>query len=33
VDLNDDIQQGAVVTHEGTVKNQRTQEALQKAGL
>ena len=33
LDLNDDIQQGAVVTHEGTVKNQRTQEALQKAGL
>jgi NAD(P) transhydrogenase subunit alpha len=33
IDLNDDIQQGAVVTHEGTVKNQRTQDALQKAGL
>jgi len=33
LDLNDDIQQGAVVTHEGTVRNQRTQEALQKAGL
>ena len=33
VDLNDDIQQGAVITHEGSVKNQRTQEALQKAGL
>ena len=33
VDLTDDIQQGAVVTHEGTVKNQRTQEALQKAAL
>jgi NAD(P) transhydrogenase subunit alpha len=33
VDLTDDIQQGAIVTHEGTVKNQRAQEALQKAGL
>lgn len=33
VDLNDDIQQGALVTHEGSVKNSRTQEALQKAGL
>ncbi|HET6837433.1 MAG TPA: Re/Si-specific NAD(P)(+) transhydrogenase subunit alpha [Gemmatimonadales bacterium] len=33
VDLTDDIQQGAIVTHEGTVKNQRAQEALQKAGI
>jgi NAD(P) transhydrogenase subunit alpha len=33
VDLTDDIQQGAVITHEGTVKNPRTQEALQKAAL
>jgi NAD(P) transhydrogenase subunit alpha len=32
VDLTDDIQQGAIVTHEGTVKNQRTQDALQKVG-
>ena len=31
LDLTDDIQQGAVITHEGTVKHQRTQEALQKA--
>ena len=33
VDLTDDIQQGAIVTHEGTVKNQRAQDALQKAGV
>jgi H+-translocating NAD(P) transhydrogenase subunit alpha len=32
VDLTDDIQQGAVITHEGTVRHQRTQDALQKAG-
>ncbi len=31
LDLSDDIQQGAVITHEGTVKHQRTQDALQKA--
>jgi H+-translocating NAD(P) transhydrogenase subunit alpha len=31
VDLNDDIQQGAVITHEGVVRHQRTHEALQKA--
>jgi H+-translocating NAD(P) transhydrogenase subunit alpha len=30
VDLTDDIQQGSVITHEGTVKHQRTQDALQK---
>jgi NAD(P) transhydrogenase subunit alpha len=33
VDLTDDIQQGAIVTHEGTVKNQRAQDALRKAGV
>ncbi|MFL5402344.1 MAG: Re/Si-specific NAD(P)(+) transhydrogenase subunit alpha [Gemmatimonadales bacterium] len=32
VDLSDDIQQGAVITHEGVVRHQRTQDALQKAG-
>jgi NAD(P) transhydrogenase subunit alpha len=32
LDLSDEIQQGAVITHEGTVKHQRTQDALQKAG-
>jgi NAD(P) transhydrogenase subunit alpha len=31
LDLNDDIQQGAIITHEGEVKNARTREALQKA--
>jgi H+-translocating NAD(P) transhydrogenase subunit alpha len=31
LDLTDDIQQGAVITHEGTVRHQRTQDALQKA--
>ena len=30
VDLTDDIQQASVITHEGAVKNQRTQDALQK---
>jgi NAD(P) transhydrogenase subunit alpha len=30
LDLNDDIQQGAVITHEGSVKHPRTQEALEK---
>jgi NAD(P) transhydrogenase subunit alpha len=30
LDLSDDIQQGAVITHEGAVKHTRTQEALQK---
>jgi proton-translocating NAD(P)+ transhydrogenase subunit alpha len=30
VDLSDDIQQGSLITHEGTVKHQRTQDALQK---
>jgi NAD(P) transhydrogenase subunit alpha len=33
VDLSDDIQQGAIITHEGTVKNQRAQDALQRAGV
>ena len=33
LDFNDDIQQGALITHDGEVKNVRTQEALQKAGL
>jgi H+-translocating NAD(P) transhydrogenase subunit alpha len=32
LDFNDVIQQGAVITHDGVVKHQRTQEALQKAG-
>jgi NAD(P) transhydrogenase subunit alpha len=32
VDLKDDIQQGAVITHEGTVTHARTQDALRKAG-
>ena len=30
VDLTDDIQQASVITHEGAVKHQRTQDALQK---
>jgi len=30
LDFNDDIQQGAVITHGGEVKNPRTREALQK---
>ena len=33
LDLSDDIQQGALITHDGEVKNARTQEALTKAGL
>jgi H+-translocating NAD(P) transhydrogenase subunit alpha len=32
LDFSDVIQQGAVITHDGAVKHQRTQEALQKAG-
>jgi NAD(P) transhydrogenase subunit alpha len=32
LDLTDDIQQGAIITHEGEVKHVRTREALQKAG-
>jgi H+-translocating NAD(P) transhydrogenase subunit alpha len=31
LDLTDDIQQGAVITHDGAVKHQRIQDALQKA--
>jgi len=31
LDLNDDIQQGALITHEGEVRNARTREALEKA--
>src|SRR2546430_5063128 len=30
LDFNDDIQQGAVITHGGDVKNARTREALEK---
>jgi H+-translocating NAD(P) transhydrogenase subunit alpha len=30
LDLTDDIQQGAVITHEGAVRHQRTHDALQK---
>ncbi|HEX7335801.1 MAG TPA: Re/Si-specific NAD(P)(+) transhydrogenase subunit alpha [Gemmatimonadales bacterium] len=32
LDFTDDIQQGAVITHEGEVKHARTRDALQKAG-
>jgi H+-translocating NAD(P) transhydrogenase subunit alpha len=32
IDLTDDIQQASIITHEGAVKNQRTQDALQKVG-
>jgi NAD(P) transhydrogenase subunit alpha len=32
LDFADDIQQGAVITHEGEVKHDRTRDALQKAG-
>ena len=31
LDLNDDIQKGALVTHEGKVTNARAREALEKA--
>lgn len=33
LDLNDDIQQGALITHAGEVTHARTRDALQKAGL
>ncbi len=33
LDLNDDIQQGALITHGGDVTNARTRDALGKAGL
>ena len=32
LDLTDDIQEGAVITHEGTVQHSKTREALQKVG-
>jgi proton-translocating NAD(P)+ transhydrogenase subunit alpha len=32
LDLSDDIQQGAVITHDGVVRHSRTQDALQKVG-
>jgi NAD(P) transhydrogenase subunit alpha len=32
LDFSDDIQQGALITHDGAVKHARTQDALQKAG-
>jgi NAD(P) transhydrogenase subunit alpha len=32
VDLTDDIQQGAVITHEGVIKHARSADALQKVG-
>jgi hypothetical protein len=30
LDFNDDIQQGAVITHDGEVQHARTRDALQK---
>ena len=33
LDFSDDIQQGALITHDGEVKHARTRDALQKAGL
>jgi NAD(P) transhydrogenase subunit alpha len=33
LDFSDDIQQGALITHDGDVKHARTRDALQKAGL
>ncbi len=32
LDFNDDIQQGALITHDGEVKHARTRDAVQKAG-
>jgi proton-translocating NAD(P)+ transhydrogenase subunit alpha len=32
IDLADDIQRGAVITHDGSVKHSKTQDALQKVG-
>ena len=32
LDLDDDIQQGALITHDGDVKHARTRDAMQKAG-
>ena len=33
LDLHDDIQQGALITHDGEVTHSRTRDALAKAGL
>jgi NAD(P) transhydrogenase subunit alpha len=33
LDFNDEIQQGALITHDGSVKHARTREALEKAGI
>ena len=33
LDVSDDIQQGALITHNGEVTHVRTRDALQKAGL
>jgi NAD(P) transhydrogenase subunit alpha len=33
LDFSDDIQQGAVITHDGEVKHQRTLDAMKKGGL
>ena len=33
LDFSDDIQQGALITHDGDVKHARTRDAMQKAGL
>jgi H+-translocating NAD(P) transhydrogenase subunit alpha len=33
LDLSDDIQQGAIITHEGEVKHGRTRDAMKKGGL
>ncbi len=33
LDFSDDIQQGALITHDGEVRHARTRDALQKAGL
>src|SRR3984893_4754604 len=33
LDFNDDIQHGALITHDGDVKHARTRDAMQKAGL
>ena len=33
LDLNDDIQRGALITHNGEVTHARTREALQKGGM
>jgi len=32
LDFNDDIQQGAIITHDGEVRHARTRDAMQKAG-